>query len=201
MSSSILSPREKANQERIQSRRNDAVKWAQGVMTHPDSYLILDTETTGLRGDVRIVNIALLRPDGKAVVNAYLNPEIPIPEEAFNCHHISNEMVKDKPTFAQVADKLITLLKDVQVIAWNSGYDAGVIDGEIYRTGILAPIFAWQDAMDAYARFSMRKGSRVSLQRAIGEVTGTDKVQEHRALGDCRDALKVIEHMANAIRG
>ena len=70
-------------------------------LTHP--LAIIDLETTGVNlGTDRIVEIAIVKimPDGKKLVKRKLiNPEIPIPASTTEIHGITNEMVKDAPTF------------------------------------------------------------------------------------------------------
>ncbi len=63
----------------------------------------IDLETTGTNlGTDRIVEIAILKllPDGtKSVKRKILNPEMPIPKASSDVHGITDEMVKDAPTF------------------------------------------------------------------------------------------------------
>ncbi|MBS1603593.1 MAG: 3'-5' exonuclease, partial [Bacteroidetes bacterium] len=70
---------------------------------------IIDLETTGVNlGTDRIVEIAIVKimPDGKKLVKRKLiNPEMPIPAGSTDIHGITNEMVKDAPSFKQVANE------------------------------------------------------------------------------------------------
>ena len=70
--------------------------------------VFLDLETTGLSlTQDRIVEIAMLKvsPDGTSIKKRKLiNPEKPIPAEIIAIHGITNEMVKDAPTFKQAAN-------------------------------------------------------------------------------------------------
>src|SRR5580658_4566088 len=71
---------------------------------------IIDLETTGVNlGTDRIVEIAIVKilPDGKKQIKRkLLNPEVPISAASTEIHGITNEMVKDAPTFRQVANEL-----------------------------------------------------------------------------------------------
>src|SRR5258705_3267221 len=71
---------------------------------------VIDLETTGINlGSDRIVEIAIVKmmPDGKKVVKQKLiNPEIPIPKASSDIHGITDEKVKDAPTFRQAANEL-----------------------------------------------------------------------------------------------
>ncbi|MCE2675108.1 MAG: 3'-5' exonuclease [Sediminibacterium sp.] len=70
----------------------------------------IDLETTGINVSTdRIVEIAIVKimPDGtKQVKRKLVNPEMPIPKAASDVHGISDEMLKDAPTFKQIANEV-----------------------------------------------------------------------------------------------
>ena len=72
--------------------------------------VFFDLETTGLNiTRDRIVEISLLKvyPNGKQEVKTRrINPEMPIPPQSTAIHGITDEDVKDCPTFKQVAKSL-----------------------------------------------------------------------------------------------
>jgi DNA polymerase III epsilon subunit-like protein len=65
--------------------------------------IIFDTETTGLILSMdKIIELGYVKinNDGKIIKDdLYFNPEIEISEESIAVHGITNEQVKDKPTF------------------------------------------------------------------------------------------------------
>ena len=71
---------------------------------------ILDIEATGLNiSKDRIVKIAIIKinPDGtEETLSARVNPEIKIPQEVIEIHGITDEDVKDCPTFKEIAPKI-----------------------------------------------------------------------------------------------
>ncbi len=99
--------------------------------------VFLDTETTGLsfKDGHRIVEIACIEtkdliPTGK-VFHKFINPKRDIPEEAFKVHGFSEEFLKDKETFDQVADEFLGFVKDKKIIIHNASFDLGFLDGEL----------------------------------------------------------------------
>ena len=76
----------------------------------------LDLETTGIKvASDRIVEISIVKihPDGKKEIKTRrVNPEMHIPEETTAIHVISDEDVKDEPTFRQLAKGLFEFLKN-----------------------------------------------------------------------------------------
>ena len=99
--------------------------------------VFLDTETTGLsyRDGHKIVEIACIEtkdliPTGN-VFHKMLNPKRSMPEAAFRVHGFSQEFLKDKETFDQVADEFLHFIKEKQIIIHNAPFDLGFLDGEL----------------------------------------------------------------------
>jgi len=103
--------------------------------------IILDTETTGLsaeNGD-RIIEIGcvelLNRKLTRNNLHHYLNPERDSHEDALKVHGISNEFLRDKPKFAQIADGLLAYLEGAELIIHNAPFDVAFLNKELERLG------------------------------------------------------------------
>jgi len=103
--------------------------------------IILDTETTGLsaeNGD-RIIEIGcvelLHRKLSGNNKHFYLNPERDSHEDALKVHGISNEFLRDKPKFAQVADELLEYLQGAEIIIHNAPFDVSFLNKELELIG------------------------------------------------------------------
>ena len=99
--------------------------------------VFLDTETTGLsfRDGHKIVEIACIETKdliatGK-VFHKLINPKRNMPAEAYKVHGFSEEFLKDKETFDQIADEFLSFIKDKKIIIHNSSFDLGFLDGEL----------------------------------------------------------------------
>ena len=99
--------------------------------------VFLDTETTGLsfKDGHKIVEIACVEtkdliPTGK-VFHKLINPKRGMPNEAFKVHGFSEDFLKDKETFDQVADEFLDFIKDKKIIIHNASFDIGFLDGEL----------------------------------------------------------------------
>jgi DNA polymerase-3 subunit epsilon len=90
-------------------------------------FVILDTETTGLGSDAEICQIAIIDSSGNVLLDQLVKPQKPIPASATAIHHISNEMVKDAPSWLNVNEKVWQLLHGKQVIVYNAEYDFRLI--------------------------------------------------------------------------
>ena len=102
---------------------------------------IIDLETTGVNlGTDRIIEIAIVKmlPDGKQVIKRKLiNPEMPIPASSSDIHGITDEMVKDAPTFKQVANELKQFLDHCDLAGYNSNrFDIPLLVEEFLRVGM-----------------------------------------------------------------
>ncbi len=102
---------------------------------------IIDLETTGVNpGTDRIVEIAIVKilADGtKTVKRKLVNPGIPIPKTASDIHGITDEMVKDAPTFKQMAQELKQVLDGCDFSGYNSNrFDIPLLMEEFLRAGV-----------------------------------------------------------------
>ncbi len=101
----------------------------------------IDLETTGTNlGSDRIVEIAIVKvlPDGsKSIKRKIINPEIPIPKASTDVHGFTDEMVKDAPTFKQVAHELKQVLDGCDLAGYNSNrFDIPLLVEEFLRAGV-----------------------------------------------------------------
>jgi len=105
----------------------------------------IDLETTGINVSTdRIVEIAIVKimPNGtKQVKRKLVNPEMPIPKAASDVHGISDEMLKDAPTFKQIANEVKQFIEASDLAGYNSNrFDIPMLNEEFLRAGINADI-------------------------------------------------------------
>lgn len=171
----------------LKEAEQEAAEWARGVLADPAA-VILDTETTGLEG--RIVDIAIIRADGTVILNTLINPECPIPAGASNIHGITDEMVKDAPTFKDVFSQIKTITEGAsRVVIYNASFDTSILNWDCYRCEVTLN-FRAECAMLQYAAYYgdwSHHHKSFKWQRLNGG---------HRALGDCLATLERIKSMA-----
>ena len=103
--------------------------------------IVLDTETTGLNpatGD-RIVEIGCLElvnhvATGKSY-HQYINPQRPMPDEAFRVHGLSDDFLADQPAMAEVMSNFIDFIGDATLIIHNADFDMRFINAELNLLG------------------------------------------------------------------
>tara|TARA_B100000575_G_C22915733_1_gene531498 strand:+ start:46 stop:717 length:672 start_codon:yes stop_codon:yes gene_type:complete len=103
--------------------------------------IILDTETTGLDPKIghRLVEIGAVElinhtPTG-ANYQTYINPEREVDPGAQEVHGLTNEFLKQHPTFEDVSDEFMTFLSDSTIIIHNAPFDLAFINMELERLG------------------------------------------------------------------
>lgn len=152
--------------------------------------IVLDTETTGLSpndGD-RLVEIGCLEIINQVATgetfHRYINPERDMPKGAFDVHGLSEEFLRDKPKFAEVADAFLEFIGDDPLVIHNASFDMGFLNHELKRAGraALAPARAVDTLLIARKRFPGAQNSLDALCRRFG-VDNSNRVK-HGALLD-----------------
>ena len=103
--------------------------------------VFFDLETTGVQvSSDRIVEISILKifPNGNKESKTWLvNPTIPIPSESTEIHGISNEKVKNEPTFKELAPEISKLIHNCDLAGYNSNkFDIPLLAEEFLRVGV-----------------------------------------------------------------
>ena len=115
------------------------------------TFVIFDTETTGFSPvNDRVLEIGAVKVrDGKKLGEKtwLINPKRSIPWYVENVHHISAEMLKDCPTFAQVYPEFLEFIDGSVLIAHNAPFDIRMMSAEAARAGMPAPKNAVLDSL------------------------------------------------------
>ena len=102
--------------------------------------IIFDTETTGLspkNGD-RVIEIGAVElinrfPTGKTF-HVFINPEDKeVHPDALEIHGISNDFLKDKPTFGDILDDFLEFFSEGNLVAHNADFDVGFLNAELHK--------------------------------------------------------------------
>jgi DNA polymerase-3 subunit epsilon len=162
---------------------------------------LLDVETTGRDASVdRVVELGIAvgrRGEIVARYNWLINPGMPIPAEVTAIHHITDEMVADKPRFEAVASEIANALRGCVPAAYNALFDRAFLMGEFSRakadgTGVpaLTREVEWLDPL-VWAR-DIQDNEK---SRSLGDVAarlGVQLEKAHRAQDDAEAALRVL---------
>lgn len=160
--------------------------------------VIFDLETTGLdisKDSIIQISYIKVTPDGtETSVNQFVNPGKPIPPLVQELTSITDEMVKDKPTFKQLAAKLAEDFKGCDFAGYNSnGYDIPLLAEEFLRAGV-AYDFSKCRMIDACTIFKLME--KRNLASAYKFYTGRkmeDDFQAHLADEDTKATYEVLK--------
>jgi DNA polymerase III subunit epsilon len=166
--------------------------------------IFLDTETTGLsfREGHKIVEIACVEtndliPTNK-VFHKLINPNRDVPQEAFKIHGFSNELLKDKETFNEIADEFLDFIKGKKIIIHNADFDLGFLNGEL--SSIKKNIISQNEVVDSLevARNKF-PGSSNSLDALCKRFNiDLSRRTKHNALLDCELLREVYINLLGA---
>lgn len=102
--------------------------------------VFVDLETTGATGTVdRITEIGIVEVNEEGEVREWsslVNPLTPIPAFIQGLTGITDDMVVDAPTFAQLADEVLSRLHGRLFVAHNARFDYGFLKNEFKRLGL-----------------------------------------------------------------
>lgn len=108
-------------------------------LNRPIAFIDLETTGVNLSSD-RIVEIAIIKlmTDGtKLVKRKLINPQMPIPQVTSDIHGITDDMVKDAPTFKQVANEIKQFIENCDLAGYNSNrFDIPILMEEFLRAEI-----------------------------------------------------------------
>lgn len=159
--------------------------------------VILDTETTGITSDARIIELTVIDLEGNVLFSSLFNTGEPLPEKIPELTGITDAMLEGQPAFMEKAEEIRDLLQGRTIIAWNASFDRQRLWEEFARIGMPVYTGEWRDAMEFYAYASGRQKKWCKLIVAKQEM-GIGESQEHRATADCLDTLAVLKAVVKA---
>ncbi|MBL7863383.1 MAG: 3'-5' exonuclease, partial [Cyclobacteriaceae bacterium] len=157
-------------------------------------YAIVDIETTGGYADNhRMTEIAIIHHDGMQVTGRFqslINPGRRVPLFITGLTGITNDMVMEAPTFAEIAGEIFQQLKEKIFVAHNAHFDYSFLKKELDEAGI---------------QWSSKKLCTVKLSRKIipgldsyslgrlAESLGISIQDRHRAGGDADATARIFD--------
>jgi len=177
--------------------------------------LFLDTETTGLSEMDEICEIAVVDLQGSVLINSLVKPTKLIPPSTSAIHGITDDRVKDAPTFGDLLPRLEQILRGRTVLVYNLEFDEGKLERSAVANSCQFSFYFWahetepgvyednwHDVMEPYAAFygdwnshhDSYRWQRLSTAARQCEIELPAGI--HRALADAEMTRRIVLHMA-----
>lgn len=157
------------------------------------AYVVFDLETTGLSAvNNRIIEIGAVKViEGKIVdrFSTFVNPREPIPFEIEQLTSISDEMVIDAPVIEDILPKFLEFCEGCVLIAHNASFDAGFIQENCRRMGIVTD-FTVGDTV-AMARILLPALNKFKLD-TVAKALNISLDHHHRAVDDAACTAEIF---------
>lgn len=161
-------------------------------LSKPLCFFDLETTGTDISKD-RIVEIAILKifPNGNKESKTWLvNPLIPISKKASEIHGITDEKVKNEPSFKEIAPKVIEMIKDSDLGGYNSNkFDIPLLAEELLRNGY---DFDLKKHRPVDVQVIFHKMEQRTLSAAYKFYCDKELINAHSALADIEATYEVL---------
>ena len=184
--------------------RKYASVWAKALL-QAQSFVILDTETTGLGSNAEICQIAVIDHEGKTLIDSLIQPTVEIEPGAIAIHGITSAQVEQCPGFHLELVPILQAIRNRDVVIYNAEFDLKMLRQSARPYGIW---LAFPTSDRCQCRIFTNGGSIHCAMQWYSQWVGewNDYHQDykwqrlpggdHSALGVCKATLEVIRRMA-----
>ncbi len=162
----------------------------------PDNLVFLDIETTGLDPEkgAKIVEIAMLKVCGgiEERYESLVNPGQLIPSECSKIHAICDNMVKNSPSFDEIAVDVFSFIGHSVIVCHNAPFDLLFIHRELYRAGVPAKNARYIDTLKLARQYFSFDSNKLGN---IADSIGVETELRHRAMSDVLTMFSVAKYM------
>jgi DNA polymerase-3 subunit epsilon len=173
--------------------KNDSISWAKSILSNPDSFVIFDTETTGLESNDVIVQIGIIDLKGSILLNTLIKPSMKksIPSGATNIHGITMNMLENAPYFKDIIPEIEKVVAGKTVLIYNEEYDTRIINQTCDQDACKPLKFRHDCIMKQYSKFVGEWNDYYGNYRFQRLPAG-----DHSAIGDCQSSLKILKKIS-----
>ncbi|NGX26374.1 MAG: DNA polymerase III PolC-type [Chlamydiae bacterium] len=172
-------------------------------LLNKEAFICIDCETTGLESKTdRLIEIAVCKFTFDEILETYetlIDPEIPIPENTTEIHHITDEMVQGKPKAGDVLRKVLELVGDYIIVGHGIQLDIDFISEECKRARVPCslhenPFFDTLRMARLYGQSPVNSLERLRQHFNIAEEGA------HRAMSDVIVNIEVFKYLAEGFK-
>ncbi|MHA3018929.1 DEDDh family exonuclease [Mycobacterium sp. BMJ-28] len=168
--------------------------WGRPAVEPGAGWAVVDVETTGFRpGQARVVSVAALAvgDDGNVEhsVSSLLNPGVdPGPTHV---HGLTTEMLDGQPTFADVAPRLMEVLRGRTLVAHNVAFDYAFLAAEAELVGAELPVESVMCTVELARRLTL--GTENLRLETLAAHWGVTQMRPHDALDDALVLAQILK--------
>ncbi|MGA1845932.1 PolC-type DNA polymerase III [Deferribacter abyssi] len=167
------------------------------------TFCVIDTETTGLEiKTAKLINVAAVKVVNfkiKDFYNVFINPETEIPESSIQWHGITSDMVKDKPTIAEILPEFLKFVSDSVIVGHHVNFDLKMINKELQEYFNAEIKNIWIDTMLLFSKNILNRDEHVSLDYLL-KLYNVKCQGRHTALGDALATAEVFNKLVIKIK-
>ncbi len=164
-------------------------------------FVVLDTETTGLRpGPNRVIEIAGIRLRNGEAINSFqslVNPNRRLPPFIVQFTGITQTMVNEAPTAEQVMPDFLQFIEGACLVGHNVGFDIGFLAYEAQLLGQTFPIDGFDTIMLARRFLPALRRFKLDTVAAHLKIPASNR---HRALGDAKVTAAIFVKLLELAR-
>ncbi|MEJ5201997.1 MAG: 3'-5' exonuclease [Anaerolineales bacterium] len=182
--------------------KEQAIQKARQILRQNPIYL--DTETTGLGINDEIVEIALMDDNENILYQSFVRPTQSIPLSTTAIHGITDEMVRNAPSWQKVWTEIRNITQNRLIAIYNADFDLRMMKQSMARYRLpWSQNFSTECIMKLYAAYNGEWDSRrmsyrfISLEQA-GRQCGILLPNAHRALADVKLARALLHYIAES---
>ncbi|MFZ4772373.1 MAG: putative quorum-sensing-regulated virulence factor [Chlamydiia bacterium] len=170
---------------------------------HEERFICIDIESTGLDLDKdRICEIGAIQFSLEEEFDSFetlVDPEIVIPQEVIEIHHITNEMCVGKPKIQEVLPKVLPLIENHTIVGHGISFDIGMLQSALKRLGL--PDTIGKNRVIDTLRLARLYGEAPSNSlEVLRRHFNVDEEGAHRAMNDVRVNIQVFKKLIRKFR-
>lgn len=168
-------------------------------LIHKDIFVCLDCETTGLDPEKdHIIEVAAVAFTFEGVIDSFetlIDPQAPIPEASTAIHHITDDMVKNKPKIQEVLPTLFKVLGRHIIIGHGIKMDLSFLTAAAQRHQVPSKLSA-HPFIDTLRMARLYGESPTNSLERLREHFNIPAEGAHRAMNDVTVNIDVFKYLA-----
>lgn len=184
--------------------KNKRINKGRSLISFPDSFTIIDIETTGLSSEYdQIIELSALKISDNTIVDKFSSLVKPIPNDAgiyvddfiTDLTGITNKMLSEAPDTIPTLEKYLNFLGNDILIGHNINFDINFIYD--YSEKLFSKPLSndFVDTLRISRRLHPDWSSHTLL--VLSDAYGVDYTNAHRSLSDCHITLKCYDALRN----